>query len=112
MALDSFTPSSGQNTGGGQSYLLTSESTHAAMAAKKLLADLSPTVMPTPRSITANCGMTLKMTFDDDMQAMTTMLSLLEERGVYKLYARNQESLGGSLGENGADSEYRMVMAI
>lgn len=35
------------------------DSTHAAMASQKKLAAFSPAVIPTPREITASCGMTL-----------------------------------------------------
>lgn len=31
------------------------------MAAQKVLADLKPYVIPTPKAITANCGMSLRM---------------------------------------------------
>lgn len=41
--------------------VLAFESTHAAMAAQKILADLKPYVIPTPKAITANCGMSLRM---------------------------------------------------
>ena len=42
-------------------HILAFESTHAAMAAQKLLAHLNPFVIPTPKAITAGCGMSLRM---------------------------------------------------
>ncbi len=41
--------------------VLAFESTHAAMAAQKILGELKPYVIPTPKVITANCGMSLRM---------------------------------------------------
>ncbi len=39
--------------------LVAFESTHAALAAQKLLAGLDAMTVPTPRAITASCGMSL-----------------------------------------------------
>ncbi len=39
--------------------LIAFDSTHAAMAAQQLLKPLAPVVIPTPKAITASCGMTL-----------------------------------------------------
>ena len=55
-------------------YLLAFESTHAAMAANKALAAVNPAVIPTPRAITASCGMTLAV-------------AVPEARGLAALYA-------------------------
>ena len=46
-------------------HILSFESTHAALAAQKLLEHLHPFVIPTPKVITANCGMSLR--FNDDV---------------------------------------------
>lgn len=42
-------------------HILAFDSTHAAMAAQKLLAHLDPFVIPTPKEITASCGISLRM---------------------------------------------------
>ena len=50
-------------------HILAFESTHAAMAAQKLLAQLNPFVIPTPKQITASCGMSLRMGAEEAAQA-------------------------------------------
>ncbi len=42
-------------------WVLVFDSTHAAMAAQNILASLDPFVIPTPRAITASCGISLRM---------------------------------------------------
>lgn len=42
-------------------HILAFDSTHAAMAAQRLLAHLGPFVIPTPKEITASCGISLRM---------------------------------------------------
>jgi hypothetical protein len=45
-------------------YLITFESTHAAIAAQDALVALAPVVLPVPREIHAGCGMALR--FQDE----------------------------------------------
>ncbi len=45
--------------------LFTFDSTHSAIAAQRLLADLSPVLMPTLREISASCGMSLRLRSED-----------------------------------------------
>ena len=42
-------------------YVFAFESTHAAIEAERLLAPVKAVVMPTPRVITASCGMSLRL---------------------------------------------------
>lgn len=41
-------------------YVLSFDSTFAALAAQKALADINPAVIPVPREISAGCGMALR----------------------------------------------------
>ena len=50
-------------------WVLSFDSTHAALAAQKLLASLKPYMIPTPREITANCGMALQLGIDQGEEA-------------------------------------------
>ncbi|MDO4501767.1 MAG: formate dehydrogenase accessory sulfurtransferase FdhD [Coriobacteriia bacterium] len=50
-------------------HILAFDSTHAAMAAQKLLAHLQPFVIPTPKEITASCGISLRMSAEAAAQA-------------------------------------------
>ncbi len=52
------------------------ESTHAAMAAQKLLAGIRFDVIPTPSDISASCGISLRIA--DDL--IEEALSCLDER--------------------------------
>lgn len=68
-------------------YLLAFESTHAAMAANKALAAVKPAMIPTPRAITANCGMTLRFEAPNAAKARALAASVTETRGLATLYA-------------------------
>ena len=68
-------------------FLLAFESTHAAMAANKALAAAHPAVIPTPRAITASCGMTLRFEADDERAAAALAATVDEARGMSALYA-------------------------
>ena len=70
-------------------YLLAFESTHAAMAANKALAAAAPAVIPTPRAITASCGMTLRF----EAEGAGLGASVPEARGLAALYARVQNRI-------------------
>lgn len=56
-------------------HILAFDSTHAAMAAQKLLAHLGPFVIPTPKQITASCGISLRM----DAQAAAQAREVLRD---------------------------------
>ena len=68
-------------------YLLAFESTHAAMAANKALAAVNPAVIPTPRAITASCGMTLRFEAEDAAAARALAVAVPEARGLAAIYA-------------------------
>ena len=68
-------------------YLLAFETTHAAMAANKALAAAAPAVIPTPRAITASCGMTLRFEAEGAAEARALAASVPEARGLAALYA-------------------------
>lgn len=78
-------------------FLLVFDSTHSALAAQVALEHLSPRLIPTPRQITAGCGMALRFeaegTIDpssmDDLRNQTTA-----EEGC-QLYVAIQESPWG-----------------
>lgn len=67
-------------------YLLTFESTHAAMAAQHALAGVGPAVIPMPREISAGCGMALRFEAEDAEQAASLGTSVTEARGLMALY--------------------------
>ena len=50
-------------------YVIAFESTHAAMAADASLRSVSHAMIPTPRQITASCGMALRFEAADDAAA-------------------------------------------
>lgn len=52
-----------------RNWVLVFDSTHAAMAAQTILAGLHPFVIPTPRDITASCGISLRMGVEAAIQA-------------------------------------------
>lgn len=68
-------------------YLLAFESTHAAMAANKALAAAAPAVIPTPRAITASCGMTLRFEAEGAAEARALAASVPAAHGLAALYA-------------------------
>ena len=50
-------------------YLLTFESTHAAISTEKLLKPAAVTIMPVPRFISASCGISVRIKPEMRMQA-------------------------------------------
>ena len=50
-------------------YLLTFESTHAAISTEKLLKPAGVTIMPVPRFISASCGISVRIHPDKKEQA-------------------------------------------
>lgn len=56
-------------------FVVAFDSTHAALAAQKLLKGLRFDVIPTPTDITAECGMSLRM--DDEL--LESAMNLINE---------------------------------
>ncbi len=52
------------------------------MAANKALAAVNPAVIPTPRAITASCGMTLRFEAEDAAAATRLAVAVPEARGL------------------------------
>ena len=50
-------------------YLLTFESTHAAISTEKLLKPAEVTIMPVPRFISASCGISVRIRPDKKSEA-------------------------------------------
>ena len=50
-------------------YVIAFESTHAAMAAEASFGSVLHAMIPTPRQITASCGMALRFEAEDDAAA-------------------------------------------
>ncbi len=79
-----------------QEYVMAFESTHVAMTAARALETHGARMIPTPRAISASCGMSqlFKAPCDDDAVALAASVS--DAHGLATLYAK--------LGE-----EYRLV---
>lgn len=73
-------------------YVISFESTHAAMAANKALGALGRalTMIPTPREISAGCGMSLRFAADGDADALDLAAGVSEARGLAALYAKEE----------------------
>lgn len=67
-------------------YVLAFESTHAAMAADKVLATSEAKLIPTPRAITASCGMSLRFAATGDAEALARARSVDAAHGLAALY--------------------------
>ena len=67
-------------------YVLAFESTHAAMAADKAFAGSGAALIPTPRAISAGCGMSLRYAAADDGAALARGQAVGEARGLAVLY--------------------------
>lgn len=72
-------------------YLFTFESTHAAIAAQKLLSPLGVIIMPTLREISASCGMSLRTREEILPQAKEIMQSSSIDPTLYDLYFVEQQ---------------------
>ena len=68
-------------------YTLAFDSTHMAVAAEKYLsARIAVSVMPTPRKITASCGISLRIELEDSqrlMEALESNVSLVTQSRLY-----------------------------
>ncbi len=71
-------------------YVISFESTHAAMAANKALSASGRAfaMIPTPREISAGCGMSLRFAAADDAEARAAAEGVAEARGLAALHAK------------------------
>ena len=67
-------------------WLFAFDSPHAAIAAQKLLAGCGAAVMPTLRSITASCGMSLRLTNEAIDEAKRILSASAIDPALYRLY--------------------------
>jgi hypothetical protein len=72
-------------------FLFAFDSPHAAIQAQRLLASLGAVVMPTLRSITASCGMSLRLRDDRVEGAKEIMRASSIDPVLYRLYRVEQE---------------------
>lgn len=76
-------------------YLLTFESTHAAISTEKLLKPADVTIMPVPRFISASCGISVRIRPDKREEAEAIFKEnskLTTDDYAYYHVIRNQES--------------------
>ena len=72
-------------------WLFAFDSPHAAIAAQRLLSGCGAVVMPTLRSITASCGMSIRIEDGQIEQAKEHMRSSVIDPALYHLYRVEQE---------------------
>ena len=72
-------------------WLFAFDSPHAAIAAQRLLSGCGAVVMPTLRSITASCGMSIRIEDGQIEQAKEHMRSSVIDPALYRLYRVEQE---------------------
>lgn len=73
-------------------WLLAFDSPHAAIASQKLLADCGAVVMPTLRSITASCGMSLRLSGESIERAKSILAESTIDPALYRLYRVEREN--------------------
>jgi len=71
-----------------QRYIITFDSTHAAMASHVALAEQAHTLIPVPREISAGCGMALAFDVHDDSEALALRAQIADIGGVAALYRK------------------------
>ena len=71
--------------------LIVFDSTHAAIAAERQLKALSPAVMPTLRTITASCGMSLRLKLEQTEEARTLLSQSTIDPVLYRFYRIERE---------------------
>lgn len=69
-----------------QFYLFTFHSTHSAMEAQKLLKDCRPIIMPTLRSISSTCGISIRIEEANLLQAKSIICKEPSMSGMVILY--------------------------
>ena len=72
-------------------WLFAFDSPHAAIAAQRLLSSCGAVVMPTLRSITASCGMSLRLKNETIEEAKQIMFASSIDPALYRLYRVEQE---------------------
>ena len=72
-------------------FLFAFDSPHAAISAQRLLSGCGAVVMPTLRSITASCGMSLRLREDRLKKAKEIMRASAIDPALYRLYLVEQE---------------------
>ena len=75
----------------GAYWLFAFDSPHAAISAQKLLASCGAVVMPTLRSITASCGMSIRIADEQIARAKGLMHDSTIDPALYRLYRVEQE---------------------
>jgi hypothetical protein len=74
----------------GSYCLIVFDSTHAAIAAERLLKALNPAVMPTLRAITASCGMSLRLKSEQTEEAQAMLAKSTLDPVLYRFYRIEQ----------------------
>ena len=72
-------------------WLFAFDSPHAAISAQRLLSGCGAVVMPTLRSITASCGMSLRLREEAIENAKEIMKASSIDPALYRLYHVEQE---------------------
>ena len=72
-------------------WLFAFDSPHAAISAQRLLSGCGAVVMPTLRSITASCGMSLRLKDEAIEEAKLIMKASSIDPALYRLYRVEQE---------------------
>ncbi len=72
-------------------WLFAFDSPHAAISAQRLLSGCGAVVMPTLRSITASCGMSLRLRDEAIENAKEIMKASNIDPALYRLYRVEQE---------------------
>ena len=72
-------------------WLFAFDSPHAAISAQRLLSGCGAVVMPTLRSITASCGMSLRLKDAVIAEAKEMMRASSIDPALYRLYRVEQE---------------------
>lgn len=73
-------------------FVLAFDSTHAAMAADKAFAGMGAALIPTPRAITAGCGMSLKFSAESNTAAVLRAQSVEAAHNLTTLYRAEGQS--------------------
>ncbi len=72
-------------------WLFAFDSPHAAIQAQRLLSSCGAVVMPTLRSITASCGMSLRLRDESIEEAKLILRGSSIDPALYRLYRVEQE---------------------
>lgn len=66
------------------------ESTHTAISSQTALKEFNITVMPTPQEITSGCGISVMLSDERIVQAITALENIGITSGDYRLYSVNE----------------------